>query len=85
MVYALFPQARISVHVMWGRQKQNTVLAMGKSILDRTSPVDLGSIALAHGGGGHRAAATCQVPHDDAERVLAEVVEALGAPVPALV
>ncbi|MES1163996.1 MAG: exopolyphosphatase, partial [Rhizobacter sp.] len=32
MIYALFPQCNISIHVMWGVQKQNTVLACGKSI-----------------------------------------------------
>ena len=36
MIYALFPQCNISIHVMWGLQKQNTVFAIGKSILDRT-------------------------------------------------
>ena len=80
MVYALYPQARVSIHVMWGRQKQNTVLAAGKSILDRSSPVDIGSVMLKYGGGGHVAAGTCQVPHEDAERVLAEVIDAVSAP-----
>lgn len=80
MVYALFPQARVSIHVMWGRNRQNTVLAVGKSILDRTSPADIGSVMLAHGGGGHVAAGTCQVSHDDGERVLAEVIAAVGSP-----
>jgi len=79
MVYALFPQARVSVHVLWGRAKQNTVLAVGRSILDRTSPVDIGAVMLAHGGGGHEAAGTCQIAHADAERVLAEVVGAVGS------
>jgi nanoRNase/pAp phosphatase (c-di-AMP/oligoRNAs hydrolase) len=79
MVYALFPQARVSVHVLWGRQKLNTVLAVGKSILDRTSPTDVGSVMLRYGGGGHIAAGTCQVPHEESERVIAEVVEAVGA------
>ena len=46
MVYALFPEARVSVHVIWGKQKLNTVLAVGKSILDRTSPADIGSMML---------------------------------------
>ena len=80
MVYALFPAARVSVHVIWGKQKLNTVLAVGKSILDRTSPADIGSVMLGYGGGGHLAAGTCQVPHGDSERVLAEVVAAVGAP-----
>lgn len=78
LVYALFPQARVSVHVMWGRNKVNTVLAVGKSIVDRSSPVDIGAEMLRHGGGGHVAAGTCQVPHEDADRILADVVKALG-------
>ena len=79
VVYALFPQARVSVHVLWGRERLNTVLAVGKSIVDRTSPVDVGAVCLAHGGGGHVAAGTCQVPHADAERAIAEVVDAVSA------
>jgi nanoRNase/pAp phosphatase (c-di-AMP/oligoRNAs hydrolase) len=80
LVYALFPAARVSIHVMWGRQKLNTVLAVGKSILDRSSPADIGSVMLRYGGGGHIAAGTCQVPHEDAERVLSEVIDAVGRP-----
>jgi nanoRNase/pAp phosphatase (c-di-AMP/oligoRNAs hydrolase) len=81
MVYALFPQARVSVHVIWGRQKLNTVFAVGKSIVDRSSPVDVGSVMLRYGGGGHLAAGTCQVAHEDSERVLGEILEAVSAPV----
>ena len=80
MVYALFPESRVSMHVIWGRQKLNTVFACGKSILDRTSPVDVGAVMLRYGGGGHVAAGTCQVPHDQAERVEREIVEALRSP-----
>ncbi|MDY7085863.1 MAG: exopolyphosphatase [Actinomycetota bacterium] len=80
MVYALFPEARVSVHIIWGRQKLNTVFACGKSILDRTSPVDVGEVMLRYGGGGHIAAGTCQVPHEDSERVEREIVEALNSP-----
>jgi nanoRNase/pAp phosphatase (c-di-AMP/oligoRNAs hydrolase) len=82
MVYALFPEARVSIHVIWGRQKLNTVFACGKSILDRTSPVDIGEVMLRYGGGGHLAAGTCQVPHADAERVLTELLAALKTPRP---
>jgi nanoRNase/pAp phosphatase (c-di-AMP/oligoRNAs hydrolase) len=80
MIYALFPESRVSVHVIWGRQKLNTVFACGKSILDRTSPVDVGEVMLRYGGGGHLAAGTCQVPHDDSERVEREIVDALKTP-----
>jgi nanoRNase/pAp phosphatase (c-di-AMP/oligoRNAs hydrolase) len=80
MIYALFPHARVSIHVIWGKQKQNTVFAVGKSILDRSSPTDIGAVMLRYGGGGHVAAGTCQVPHERAERVLTEIVEAVGVP-----
>ena len=80
MVYALFPEARVSVHIIWGRQKLNTVFACGKSILDRTSPVDIGEVMLRYGGGGHLAAGTCQIPHEDSEHVLHEIITALQTP-----
>ena len=80
MIYALFPQCRVSMHVLWGVKKQNTVFAIGKSILDRTSPVDVGEVMLRYGGGGHIAAGTCQVPHEDSARVQREIVDALRSP-----
>lgn len=80
MVYALFPQARVSVHVLWGKERQNTVLAVGRSIIDRTSPVDIGAVMLRYGGGGHAAAGTCQVPHVETAQVLSEVIGEIAAP-----
>ncbi|SNY40950.1 nanoRNase/pAp phosphatase, hydrolyzes c-di-AMP and oligoRNAs [Paractinoplanes atraurantiacus] len=80
MVYALFPESRVSMHIIWGRQKLNTVFACGKSILDRTSPVDVGEVMLRYGGGGHVAAGTCQVPHEDSDRVQREIIDALRSP-----
>jgi nanoRNase/pAp phosphatase (c-di-AMP/oligoRNAs hydrolase) len=35
---------------------------------------------LRYGGGGHLAAGTCQVDNADAERVLAELIQALAQP-----
>jgi nanoRNase/pAp phosphatase (c-di-AMP/oligoRNAs hydrolase) len=81
MVYALFPQARVSIHVMWGRERRNTVLAAGRSILDRSSTADIGAVMLRHGGGGHPAAGTCQVAHEEAAAVLADVIGELQSPV----
>ncbi len=74
MVYALFPQANISIHAMWGVQKQNTVFATGKSILNRTSRTHVGELMLAYGGGGHEAAGTCQVDNDRADAVLQALI-----------
>src|SRR3954449_2469333 len=74
MLYALFPQCNISIHVLWGFRQQNTVYATGKSIIDRSSPTNVGELMLSYGGGGHQAAGTCQIEHDDAPRVLAELI-----------
>ena len=65
----------MSIHVLWGLNQQNTVFAMGKSIVNRSSETDVGALMLAYGGGGHDAAGTCQVANDEAERVLEELVE----------
>ena len=74
MIYALFPQVKISIHVMWGVQKKNTVFATGKSILDRSSKTNVGELMLQYGGGGHHAAGTCQVENDQATTVLRELI-----------
>jgi nanoRNase/pAp phosphatase (c-di-AMP/oligoRNAs hydrolase) len=79
MIYALFPQCRVSMHVMWGAKRQNTVFAIGKSIIDRTSPVDIGALCLTYGGGGHAAAGTCQIENARAEAVMAELIGTLAA------
>ena len=74
MIYALFPETNISCHVMWGKAKQNTVLAFGKSIFDRSNSTHVGELMLRYGGGGHAAAGTCQIDTDKAEDVLAELI-----------
>lgn len=79
MIYALFPQTNISIHVMWGVQKQNTVFATGKSILDRSSRTNVGELMLAYGGGGHQAAGTCQVDNDHAAEVLRQLITRINA------
>ncbi|HXE38325.1 MAG TPA: exopolyphosphatase [Azonexus sp.] len=70
MIYALFPQTNISIHVLWGVQKQNTVFATGKSIIDRGSKTNVGELMLQYGGGGHQAAGTCQVANEQAAATL---------------
>jgi len=75
MIYALNPKCNISIHVIWGKQKQNVVFAVGKSILDRSSRTDIGELMLTFGGGGHEAAGTCQVEIEKAADVLAELID----------
>ena len=79
LIYALFPETNISIHVMWGVQKQNTVFATGKSILDRSSKTNVGELMLQCGGGGHHAAGTCQVDNDQAESTLQALITRINA------
>lgn len=77
MVYAMYPEARISIHVMWGLKKQNTAITIGKSIVDRSSKADIGSVCLEYGGGGHRNAGTCQLDNDKVDELLPQIIEKL--------
>ncbi len=77
MVYALHPQCTVSVHVLWGLRRQNTVLAVGRSIIDRSSTFNIGRLMLIYGGGGHEAAGTCQIDNDRAAGVLTEIVNTI--------
>ncbi len=79
MIYALFPQTNISIHVMWGLKQQNTVFATGKSILDRSSKTNIGALMLEHGGGGHQAAGTCQIDNDKAASALQGLIKRINA------
>lgn len=74
IVYAMFPQCDLSLHVMWGRARTNTVYTVGKSIFDRGNPIAVGELMLSYGGGGHDAAGTCQIPNECAEATKRELV-----------
>ncbi|MES0335636.1 MAG: exopolyphosphatase [Candidatus Magnetobacterium sp. LHC-1] len=79
VIYALFPQCNISIHMLWGLKKQNIVYAIGKSIVDRSSKTDIGPLMLKYGGGGHANAGTCQIEIDKADAVLAELIKVINA------
>lgn len=79
MIYALFPDANVTMHVMHGRQNVNTVFAVGKSILNRTANIHVGNLMLEYGGGGHKAVGTCQIDNDKAEAVKEELIKRIVA------
>ncbi|MBQ7727451.1 MAG: exopolyphosphatase [Clostridia bacterium] len=78
MIYALYPETQISVHVAWGFKKQNTAVMIGKSIVNRGSKVDIGKLCLSYGGGGHRNAGTCQLENDKVDEQLPAIIEVLN-------
>lgn len=75
--YALYPQANISIQVIWGFKRQNIVFTVGYSILNRTCTKDVGKLMLQYGGGGHTRVGTCQIPIDKADQTLKELIAAL--------
>ncbi|MDR1664258.1 MAG: exopolyphosphatase [Clostridiales bacterium] len=77
LLYCLFPDQNISIWVVDGRAKQNCVVAVGYSVINRTATVDVGRLLLQYGGGGHRMVGTCQVPYDQADQVLRELTETI--------
>jgi len=79
VIYALFPQANISIHILWGKDQKNTVFATGKSIFNKTSKTSIGELMLKYGGGGHDATGTCQVENEKADMVLKELVEKINS------
>jgi nanoRNase/pAp phosphatase (c-di-AMP/oligoRNAs hydrolase) len=79
-VYAAFPACNISIQILPHADDASlTVLATGKSILNRSSKTNVGALMLEYGGGGHNAAGTCRVPNADVKRVLGELVERINA------
>jgi nanoRNase/pAp phosphatase (c-di-AMP/oligoRNAs hydrolase) len=79
LVYSLYPEQDISLWIVDGRNKQNCPIAVGHSILNRTSRTDVGALMLAYGGGGHRQVGTCQVAYEDAGRVIEELIAKINA------
>ncbi len=78
MIYALYPEAQVSMYVMWGKDKEVIVYALGKSILNPTSKTNIGDLMLKYGGGGHKAAGTCQIPVKDAVKVKKEIIATIN-------
>ncbi len=74
LIYALYPDVNISIHAIWGKDKQNVVYSTGKSILNKTSKTNIGELMLKYGGGGHQAAGGCQPSHEEADQVLQELI-----------
>jgi len=72
--YALFPQCNVVIRRMWGRDRQNTVFAIGRSIFERTCATDIGALCERFGGSGHEDAGSCQVEHPLADLALQDIL-----------
>lgn len=72
--HAMFPEQNISVRVFWKRDHKTIFITAGRNIINRSSNINIGSLMLAYGGGGHERVGTCQVAPENAERILGEIL-----------
>jgi nanoRNase/pAp phosphatase (c-di-AMP/oligoRNAs hydrolase) len=79
MEYILFPQQNVSIRIVDGRNKEFAMISVGHSIINKTSTVDVGTLTLKYGGGGHKQVGTCQVHYEDVDRVVAEMLQMINS------
>ena len=65
MIYSMYPEQNISAWIVSGRGGQGCSAAVGYSILNRTSNVNVGSLMLKYNGGGHKKVGTCQFSNEN--------------------
>ncbi len=77
--YVLYPDQNISVRIANGKNKAFAMISVGHSIINPTSRVNVGALALRYGGGGHQRVGTCQVSYEDVDRVVGEMLDVINA------
>ena len=79
MIYSMYPEQNISAWIVSGRGGEGCSVAVGYSIMNRTSDVNVGSLMLKYNGGGHKKVGTCQFSNENMEtelpKMLAELCE----------
>lgn len=79
LIYSLYPEQNISCWIVSGKGGAGCSAAVGYSVLNRSSSVDVGSLMLKYHGGGHKAVGTCQFSDENMEtelpKMLAELCE----------
>jgi len=74
LMYTMFPQQNISVWIVDGKNKQNCSITVGYSVINKSATIDVGKMLLKYGGGGHTQVGTCQVPYEEADNAIADII-----------
>jgi hypothetical protein len=74
LIYALFPEANISVRLFDGYGRKFVVAALGHSIFNRTARTNVGMLLRSYGGGGGQRTGTVQLAPEEAEAKIAEII-----------
>lgn len=77
VIYSLYPEANISCWIVSGKGGQGCSCAVGYSVLNRTSTVDVGALMLKYGGGGHKMVGTCQFPTEIMDEKITQLLDEL--------
>jgi oligoribonuclease NrnB/cAMP/cGMP phosphodiesterase (DHH superfamily) len=77
--YVLYPEQNISIRIVDGKNKAFAMISVGHSIVNPTSQIDVGTMTLGYGGGGHKRVGTCQVPYGDVDKVVGEMLDVINA------
>ena len=79
LIYSMYPEQNISAWIVSGRGGMGCSAAVGYSIINKTSDVNVGSLMLKYNGGGHKKVGTCQFSDENMEtelpKMLAELCE----------
>jgi len=76
LVFTMFPECNVEMRIFAGLG-DTTVVALGRSIFNRSCKVNVGELAAGYGGGGHPGASTAQLAPDVAEKSLKEILQTL--------
>jgi len=77
VIYSLYPEQNISAWIVSGRGGKGCAAAVGYSILNRSSNVNVGRLMLKYGGGGHHNVGTCQFTDENMEAELPKMLDEL--------
>ena len=77
--YVLYPEQNISIRIANGKNKAFAMISVGNSIINNTCRINVGSMTLKYGGGGHKRVGTCQVAYEDVDRVVEEMLNVINA------
>ncbi len=78
MVYALYPDAEISINISPGPGSDQCSLAVARSILNSNSDINIGLLVLEYGGGGHAGAGVCRVPNEKVDLIVDDFLQRIN-------
>ena len=78
-IYALFPDSSVSIQITYHVDGDKAIIAVGKSILNKSSKINIGMLMLEYGGGGHANAGSCRIDNANVDRVMSDLVERIAA------